>query len=149
MRGVIRTVGWVGLGCVALCLVASAVVIATAQVTHPRNETLYLRDVHRLTRADDGLQSYDAYVDSPRPSDQQLIEAGDRVCDWLARQPPALFITHRSFKPTELADVYWKETQETEWAMPRQVYRDAWEHLCPATLYLVKPHFVFSSPHPD
>jgi hypothetical protein len=67
----------------------------------------------------------------------------------LAHQPPALFVTTYRFSPKRLADVYWKFAWDSQWAMPRQVYRDAWDHLCPSTLYLVRPHYVFSDPPHD
>jgi hypothetical protein len=149
VRRTIRIVGWVGLTCAVIALVTSTVIIARVQATHPRDEAAYLHDAHRYTHADGGLKAYDAHVAITYPSDHQLIQAGDRACDWLGHQPPALFITGYHFSPKRLADVYWKATLDSPWAMPRPVYRNAWEDLCPATLFLVKPHFVFSNPPSD
>ena len=149
MRRTVRIIGWVGLACIAIGLVTSAVVITRVQATHSRDTAAYLQDAHRYTRGVRGLQAHDPHVVIAKPSDEQLVRAGDRACEWLGQQPPALFITDYHFSPQRWADVYWKATQDSQWAMPRQVYRDAWELLCPATLYLVKPHFVFTRPSRD
>ena len=149
MRRTIRTIGWIGLACILMGLATSAAGIAQVQATHPRDEAGYLHDAHRYTRGEGGLRAYDAHVLMTDPTDRQLIQAGDRACVWLGKQPPGLFMTSYRFSPKRLADIYWKTTMNTQWAMPRQVYRDAWERLCPSTLFLVKPHFVFRSPPSD
>lgn len=149
MRRLVRTLAWIGLACIAIGLVTTTAVVSQVRAANPRDETAYLRDAHRYTRDDGGLRGYDTHVQMTDPSDRELIEAGDRACRWLAQQPPALFVTTYRFSPRRLADVYWRFAWNSQWAMPRQVYRDAWDHLCPATLYLVRPHYVFSDPPHD
>jgi hypothetical protein len=38
---------------------------------------------------------------------------------------------------------------EADRALPSAVLPGAWEYLCPATKYLVKPHYVFGNPGTD
>lgn len=130
--------GWVSL----VAAVSIVAVIGAVTVTHPRDEAAYLRYVHR----------YGDYHGKPA-SDQvpveHLIAAGDRACDWLARQPMALWRTGPHFRFPALMAGYQAEMSQRDRALPRATLAGAWEYLCPATKELRKPHYVLTSPPGD
>ena len=132
-----RATSWAGLTCCITLMVALGVVF----ITHPRSETQYLSYL-----ADYG--NYDSRaVDNAPP--EVLIAAGDRACSWLDHQQPALWRTGRSWRVDSLFRDYQRAISQGDASLPKSVVPGAWAYLCPASLYLRKPHYVFSDPSHD
>jgi len=78
-----------------------------------------------------------------------VIAEGDRACDWLADQGYALWRTDPSRTYRGKFDRYQALTagRPLAWtgAPSREaVTRAAWGHLCPASLQLRRPYYVFN-----
>jgi hypothetical protein len=131
----VRITGWIGL----VCSVAAILGLGAVLMTHPRNEQSYLAYV----------STYGDYRGRPvaaLPPSATLVAAGDRACAWLDHQPVALWRTGSSWRVSSLFGRYKHAISAADAALPRSVVPGAWAYLCPASLYLHKPHYVFGSP---
>ncbi len=117
--------------------------------------TLALVGVFATHRGDQGayLQSAHMYGNPQHrvsadlmPADQKLVQVGDRACDWLAHQPPALWRRAEHYQPGYLATHYAYGSADTAdlqaaGLRPESVIVEAWDLLCPATGEIVLPHY--------
>lgn len=133
MRTLVRTVGWMGL----VCVMTIVAVVGGVYVTHPRDETAYLKYVEKYGQH------------QRNPSSDRLIEAGNEACAWLSHRPPALWRAGEGYRVGDLADAYRNSAKDGDSALLQTIVPGAWKYLCPATELLVKPHYVFSDPHSD
>lgn len=136
MRTAVRAIGWVGL-LVTLGLIV-AIVAVFAQ--HPRDEPAYLTDVHRYGNPQHRVPADDL------PPDEVLVAIGDRACDWLARQEPALWRRADRFQLATRATAYSAASGDTASLVasglrPESVYLEAWDNLCPGTREIAEPHY--------
>jgi hypothetical protein len=125
-----------------MCSLAVAIAVASVLVTHGRNEEAYLNYV--VTYGD----YHGKKLSSPPPS-EVLIKAGDRACDWLQRQPMALWRTAQKYRINSLFPVYGAVMSKRDRDLPEAVVAGAWEYLCPATKEFIKPHDVFGHANSD
>lgn len=137
MRRIVRTIGWVGL----VCVLAVIAFVGGVYVTHPRDEGAFLNYVKTYSQYPRKQES--------RPSSVALIQAGNRACDWLSHQIPALWRTGSGHTVNDLYRSYGGADADADLALPSAVVPGAWTYLCPATELLVKPHYVFSDPPGD
>lgn len=149
----------IGLGLGAAVVALALAVVGTVVVVHlkhPRNEAAYLEYLRLYGRGVQTSATGDDFTDAPiaLPSIPALIAEGDRACDWLGHQGYALWRTGASHRVDALYQRYDTLTQSRQlpWAGDPDhvsIAAAAWAHLCPATLDLHKPHYVFSSSEPD
>lgn len=121
-----------------LLTLAAVVAVAAVYVTHPRNDEGYLAYVDRYG-------NYDGRSLQHPPPATVLLAAGDRACDWLGRQPPALWRDDRRRTVGSLLARYDSEMPRADRALPETVPAGAWAHLCPATREFVEPHRPFGT----
>lgn len=140
-----RAVAIVG-GLAVIAALIGAGWIVNVYRTHPRNESGYIAY----------LQTYgiDNTPTAHLPARALLITEGDRACDWLGGQTWALWRTTPQYRIGNLELRYTGEVdgRQTGWGSTpdrASITSAAWNYLCPATLELRKPHFIFSDPHPD
>ena len=131
-----RAVAWVGLA----CTLAFGLLVASLHAIYPRDEQAYLTYVRTYGNFDGNR------LGSAIPAGD-LVAAGDRACDWIRQQPPALWRTAPELRRNSLSARY--ESQLPESALPHAVVPGAWTYLCPAVVMLVKPHTFFWGPEPD
>lgn len=113
--------------------------VAAVFITHPRNETAYLRELHGYG---------DRYYLKKHPtSDADLLATGDRACAWLKHRQPALWRYGPDHELISLNRVYLKSLGADQRPLPGYVVAGAWKHLCPATRELVGPHRLWPQPH--
>ena len=108
-------------------------VVAGVFLTHPRDEEGYVEYVR--THGD-----YDGHRARTTATDETLIAAGDRACDWLKTRRPALWRTDRAHRINDLYRVLEKTRSRKDRALPAAVVPGAWKHLCPAYKTLIEPH---------
>jgi len=136
MRTAVRTTGWVGLA-LTLGLIAALVDVL---MSHPRDVRQYLMSVHLYGNPMHRVPAEDM------PTDQSLVSVGDRACDWLSRQEPALWRRDSRFQLATRAAAYSGASNDTTGLItaglrPESVYLEAWAHLCPGTQELIEPHY--------
>lgn len=148
----------------AAALVLPGAGLAAVHLTHPRDTTAYLGYLEEYKTGSYAI-SPDGIVGTldeagdvvpfqhSHPTPETLIAAGDRACDWLSRQPYAGVRTGDQFRVSALGRRFQADRRASAVPWPgvpddSLVQAGAWTHLCPATLWLHKPHWVFERP-PD
>lgn len=131
-----RAVGWVGL----LASLGLTLALVGVFATHRGDQGAYLQLVHRY-----GNPQHRVAADL-MPADQTLVQVGDRACDWLAHQPPALWRRAEHYQPGYLDTQYASGSADTAdlqaaGLRPESVIEEAWSSLCPATGEIVLPHY--------
>lgn len=147
-----------------LTLLAVLVVVAavagawTFHEHYPRDEAGYLAYLRQYPGAvqdsesagpDAALASARAFTTPP----QAMIVAGDRACAWLSHQSYAGTRTGPTYRVGALAENYAGSAEShalgwTGYPDAGAVQAAAWSYLCPGTMELHKPHWLFGSP-PD
>ena len=145
-----------------LAVLAALVVLAavagawTFHERYPRDEAGFLRYVRQYP----GVIHAAYAADIPAATDAAsqfttppgaMIAAGDRACHWLSAQPYAGLRTSASFRVSALVDRY--VTTAPSGTLGWSGYPDsgavtssAWAYLCPGTMELHKPHWLFGAP---
>lgn len=112
--------------------------------TNPRDEAAYLTY----------LKTYGSENGNPistLPPSTQLVAEGDSACDWLAGTGYALWRTSAEWRNPAVAQKYetYVQGQPPPWgSTPSRgtIAAAAWGYLCPATVQMHKPHYLFSDP---
>ena len=139
-----RGLALVAVVCALVVVLAAIAVVTVARVEHPRDERAFLRVVAHGS-AHGGA--------SRGVNNRFLIADGDRACDWLRGQPPALWRRGGRWSFHSLRVRY--DTREVPRSSrgPRfdrdAVAVEAWAHLCGSDYYLRETHNPFTSPHSD
>jgi hypothetical protein len=144
------------LAAVVTPVLAVAGTVIAVHLEHPRDEAAYLEYLRLYGQGVQTGTTSDDFSDAPiaLPSIPALIAEGDRACDWLGHQDYALWRTDPAHRVNALYGRYDASVagRSLAWVGPpddSSVAGAAWAHLCPATLELHKPHFVFTSSQPD
>lgn len=132
MRRVLGLVQLLGVA-VLVCALLVGAFVAGVFITHPRDEVQF---VHYVRKYGD----YDGKRARTSATDDQLVAAGDRACDWLRKQKPALWRDDPAHTINGLYPVYRKSSDRDDRKLPEAVVPGAWRELCPAVKVLIEPH---------
>jgi hypothetical protein len=136
---------WIAVWAVAAAVLLPMVFVAGIYVTHPRNESGFIGQLHSASLPDVWITFVDDHDDT------FLIEEGDRACRWLSAQPLPFMSSANKYELENMMDRYLAETKEDpDWDMRganfagrRVVAASAWNHLCQATMLIHRPYHPF------
>lgn len=141
-----------GLAAAVVTTLATVTAVAAVGWTHPRDEAAFLGLVHGSV-VEDGVLPFDSV------SDDALLAEGDRACEWLAGQAPALWRRGEAWTMTGRIARYqddvpaapgaWDLGHESPQSYRGTVVSAAWAELCGGTRTLHRSHGPFGRPAHD
>lgn len=141
-------------GLVGLTVLLALVGVWQFRAHHPRDEVAYVAYLRQFPGAvevgengdvDAALAAASRFTTGPNA----LVAAGDHACTWLSQQPYAGLRSGPRFRVAALSDRYLRTSPTRGWTgYPDSfaVTAGAWAYLCPGTLDLHKPHWLFGAP---